>query len=100
MSKRISLEGFTEEEKKERLKQQKREAQRRYYQKNRQYYIDYVKERHKTNLVKYRIYEERIDEACELIDGLLDIAKTYGKSEVEDLVKYLNKLKETLKPTK
>ena len=95
---RISLKDFTEEEKKERLKQQKREAQQRYYQKNRKYYIDYVKERNKTKLVKYKVYEERIDKACELIDGMLDIAKTYGKSDVEALVNYLTKLKETLKP--
>ena len=98
MSNRTSLKDFTEEEKKERLKQQRREAQNRYYQKHRQYYIDYVKERNKTKLVKYKVYEERIENACELIDGMLDITKTFDPSDVEDLVRYLIELKNTLKP--
>ena len=75
-----SIKHLTEVEKIERKKKQKREAQKRYYQKNKDYYINY----NKNNSYTKKLQQEN-KKLHNKIDKAIEYIHQHGNSECEYL---------------
>lgn len=71
--KRISFKNMTDEEKKAKKRKQKNEAQKRYYQKHKEYYINYNKE--------HNYYKDKYEELKTILDNAIEITNNLLKTE-------------------